>query len=112
MKECKVKINEDEHEKLPFPCFCEITQKEETLELVTLFFRHVKDCKIFIARLSPASGETEVQKIARSKTEKKVHRLFKGCLFNNVVDKWEAAVDACSENECKMSKFQEIVHHF
>ena len=86
MKEYKIKIEEDEHKKTTFPCVCNTTPKEDVLELVTLFCRHVKDCKMFVARLD---SKMEAQKAVRLKAKKKVHRLFKGYLFDNAVHRKE-----------------------
>ena len=58
MKECKVKIDECEHEKLWFPEIKDTTAKEVILELVMTFKRAIMDCKILIPS---AQNESEVQ---------------------------------------------------
>ena len=109
MKEYKIKIDEDEYEKLLFPCIYDTTPKEEILELVTLFYRHIKDCEMFIPK---PDNESEAQKSERLKAEKKVYRLFKWCLFDNVVDKWDSTVESYTGRRHNMTKFNEIVHLF
>ena len=104
-----VKIDKDKYEKLNFPWIYDTTPKKEILELVTLFFRYIRDCEIFISK---SSKETEVHKAECLKAKKKVHRLFKGYLFDNVVNKWEASVESYTRRRYNMKKFKDILHLF
>ena len=109
MKKYKVKISRDECEKLNFPHICNTTSKEEILELITIFFRHIRDCRMLILKLF---DETEGHKAEHLKAKKKVCRLLKGCLFGNITDKWEAAAEAHAGRKYNLEKLNSIARLF
>ena len=62
--------------------------------------------------ISKSNNETESHKAEHLKAKKKVHRIFKGYLFNNFINKQEATVEVCTSRKYNLEKFKDITHLF